>query len=195
MSTDEQALENQIPILEKWAKRREWNLIKTYAEDASAWRVGHQKELAQLLKDARHKDFDLVLVWSLDRLTREGPAKAFQLLKTLSDCRVKVFSYQETWTEAPNDEMYEMLIAVFTTVAKWESQRRSERTKAGMERVKEFGSKSGRPIGRPRKTIITQQENPKATAQVKALQVKLKNFERQLESMIEKGAREIPGKN
>ena len=53
VSTEEQVLENQIPVIETWAINRGWEIVKVYAEDATAWKAGHQKEFAQLLKDAR----------------------------------------------------------------------------------------------------------------------------------------------
>jgi putative DNA-invertase from lambdoid prophage Rac len=82
VSTEEQTTDNQIPVLEKWAKARGWEIIKIYSEEASAWRAGHQKELA--LKDTRHGEFDLVLVWALDRLTRVGISAIFQLLDSFA---------------------------------------------------------------------------------------------------------------
>jgi len=57
-----------------------------------------------------------------------------------------VLSYQESWTEAPG-ELGELLYALTGWVAKMESQRRSERTKAGLARVKAQGKRLGRPPG------------------------------------------------
>jgi putative DNA-invertase from lambdoid prophage Rac len=156
VSTEEQTTENQSPVLEGWAKSRGWEVVKIYQEEASAWKAGRQKELARLLEDARHGEFDIVLVWALDRLTRAGIPAIFQLLDSLASYQVKVFSYQESWTEQPNQPMYELLVSIFGWVAKQESQRRSERTKAGMLRAKEKGTKSGKAIGRPKKPIQNQ---------------------------------------
>jgi putative DNA-invertase from lambdoid prophage Rac len=152
-STDEQHKENQLPILEKWAAGRGWEVRRIYAEDVTAWKSGHQKELSQLLKDARMGQFKLVLIWALDRLCRGGPAVIFPILETLSTYGVKVISHEEPWTEQPEGALYELLISVYSWVAKMESQRRSERTKAGMERAKIFGTKSGKKIGRPKKVV------------------------------------------
>ena len=88
----------------------------------------------------------LVLVWSLDRLSREGALAILSLVQRLSVCGVRVLSYQESWTEAPG-ELGELLYALAGWVARMESQRRSERTKAGLVRVKAQGKKLGRPIG------------------------------------------------
>ena len=57
-----------------------------------------------------------------------------------------MLSYQESWTEAPG-ELAELLYALTGWVARMESQRRSERTRAGLARVKAQGKRLGRPPG------------------------------------------------
>ena len=154
VSTDEQHKENQLPVLEEWSKNRGWEVARIYQEDETAWKAGHQKELAELLKDARLGQFKIVLIWALDRICRGGPREIFPLLGTLSSYGVKVFSNQEPWTEQPEGPMYDLLISVYSWVARMESQRRSERTKLGMLRAKEKGTKSGKAIGRPKKEVL-----------------------------------------
>ncbi|MFC1904509.1 recombinase family protein [Chloroflexota bacterium] len=84
--------------------------------------------LTNLIADARRRKFQAVLVWALDRLSREGALAILRLVSKLSSCGVKVLSYQESWTEAPG-ELAELLYALTGWVARMESQRRSERTK------------------------------------------------------------------
>jgi len=146
VSTDEQDAENQIAQLLSWAVSRGWEVIATYKESESAWKSGHQQELAHLLDDARKRRFNAVLVWALDRLSREGPLAILTLVNRLKNSGVKVISYQESWTEAPG-ELGELLYALSGWVARMESQRRSERTKAGLARVKAQGKRLGRPLG------------------------------------------------
>jgi len=146
VSREEQHTENQLPVLEKWVVERGYELVETYSENESAWKAGHQRELARLKDDASKRRFDIVLVWALDRLSREGAAAILNLVDTFKTYNVKVGSYQESWTEAPG-AIGEVLFAIAGWVARMESQRRSERTKAGLERVRKFGSKSGKLIG------------------------------------------------
>ncbi|MFC1956164.1 recombinase family protein, partial [Chloroflexota bacterium] len=54
--------------------------------------------------------------------------------------------YQESWTEAPG-ELGELLYALSGWVARMESERRSERTKAGLARLVARGKRLGRPPG------------------------------------------------
>ncbi|MFC1957998.1 recombinase family protein [Chloroflexota bacterium] len=146
VSTGEQDTENQIMVLTAWAEQRGYGVVNVYQEDESAWKSGHQRELANLIEDARKRKFQAVLVWALDRLSREGALAILSLVQKLSVYGVKVLSYQESWTEAPG-EMAELLYALTGWVARMESQRRSERTKAGLARVKAQGKRLGRPPG------------------------------------------------
>lgn len=146
VSTDQQSTENQTEVLQAWAEKRDFTVVAIYHESESAWKSGHQKELAHLVKDAYSRKFDVVLVWALDRLSREGALAILNLTHKLSSYGVKVLSYQESWTEAPG-ELGEVLYALTGWVARMESQRRSERTKAGLARVKAQGKRLGRPPG------------------------------------------------
>ena len=130
----------------QWAEQRGFEVVAIYREEESAWRAGHQRELAQLIMDARKRKFRVILVWALDRLSREGSAAILGIVSRLSRYGVKVLLYQESWTEAPG-ELGELLFAIAGWVARMESQRRSERTKAGLARVRAQGRRLGRPPG------------------------------------------------
>ena len=148
VSTDEQNNANQVEQLTAWGKARGFAISEIYHESESAWRNGHQKELARLCKAARTHRFDTVLVWALDRLSRQCVRAILELIHNLNTWGVKVYSYQEAWTEAPR-ELGELLYALtgWGVVAEYESKRRSERTKAGLERLKAAGKTLGRPLG------------------------------------------------
>ncbi len=102
--------------------------------------------LASLIADTRQRRFEAVLVWALDRLSREGPLAILTLVNRLKNCGVRIISYQESWSEAPG-ELAELLYAIVGWVARMESQRRSERTMAGLARVRAQGKRLGRPPG------------------------------------------------
>jgi DNA invertase Pin-like site-specific DNA recombinase len=148
VSSKEQTTDNQLQPLEQFCKSRGFEIVKVYAESESDWRIGHQRELARLLNDVRSgkRKYDIVLVWALDRLSRGVSAAILNLVDTFKTYGVKVVSYQESWTETPG-VAGEILYAVAGWVARMESERRSERTLAGLARVKAQGVKLGRPKG------------------------------------------------
>ena len=146
VSTEEQTTDNQIQHLKGMAEARGYDLVNIYQENETAWKNGHQKELQRLITAGQRGQFKVVLVWALDRLTREGPLACLSLVNKLNTWGIKLLSYQEPWTDAPG-ELGELLFALTAWVARYESQRRSERTKAGMARLKAQGFKLGRPRG------------------------------------------------
>jgi len=148
VSTTEQDAANQLLALEKWARDRGWEVVGVYQEQESAWKAGHQRELARLKEAVRRRRprIDIILVWALDRLSREGVAATLNLINTFKRYDTQVISYQEPWTEAPGI-MGDVLYSITAWVAQQESQRKSERTKAGLERAIAQGKQLGRPKG------------------------------------------------
>jgi DNA invertase Pin-like site-specific DNA recombinase len=146
VSTAEQSLENQMPALENWIASRGYNLIGIYQEQESAWRAGHQRELARLIDELPNRKVDIVLVWALDRLTREGVSRIFQLISQFRARGVQVISYQESWTEQ-SGPLNDLLLSIAAWVAEYEAKRISERTRAGLARAKLNGKVLGRPLG------------------------------------------------
>lgn len=148
VSTAEQTVENQLPALERWVADRGHELVAVYAENETAWRAGHQRELARLLDDIRSgkRKYDILLVWALDRLSRQGPLAVLTLIDSLRSQGCQVVSLKEPFTDLPNG-LDSVMYSIVGWVARWESERRSERTKAGLERAVAGGSKLGRPLG------------------------------------------------
>ncbi len=138
--------ENQFPDLIAWAQRRGLEVVVTYQFQESAWKGAHQKQLTQVYRDARAGKFQVLLVWALDRLSREGPLATLEIVHRLGQSGVQVWSYQEPWTEA-GGELLDLLLAIAGWVARMESNRRSERTKAGLARAVAQGKRLGRPKG------------------------------------------------
>lgn len=150
VSTTEQNVDNQLPALEAYANSRGWQIVETYRENESAWRAGHQRELARLLADIRggKRKYDVLLIWALDRLSRQGIGPLLQLINSFEVYGCHVVSVNENWTHPDAGPMREMFIAMSAWAAKFESDRRSERTKAGLARAIANGKKLGRPAGK-----------------------------------------------
>ena len=146
VSSGEQHAANQLPELEAWAARRGWTVVKVYTISESAWKGAHLKMLSEVYQDSRMGKFELLLVWALDRLSRGGVAATLEIIERLGRYGVKVLSLQESWTEVEGP-MQELLLSIVAWVARMESNRRSERTKAGLARAVAEGKRLGRPPG------------------------------------------------
>ncbi len=148
VSTNEQNTDNHFSALEAFAKSTDWEIVRIYSEDSTAWKDGHQKELKGLRDDITNGKYryDIVLVWALDRLSRQGSAAILNTIDGFKTYGVRVISLKEPWTEAPGIAG-EILYSIVGWVAKQESERISDRTKAGLAHVRLYGSKSGIGIG------------------------------------------------
>ncbi len=141
-----QHTDNQLSDLRSWAERRGLEVVRVYQVQESAWRGSHQRALTQVYQEARGGRFQVLLVWALDRLSREGPLATLEIVHRLGQSGVQVWSYQEPWTEA-GGELLDLLLSIAGWVARMESNRRSERTKAGLQRAVSQGKRLGRRPG------------------------------------------------
>lgn len=73
-------------------------------------------------------------------------AATLGIIDRLGKSGVKVISLQEPWTEV-SGPLQELLLSIVAWVARMKSERRSERTKAGLARVASEGRRLGRPKG------------------------------------------------
>jgi putative DNA-invertase from lambdoid prophage Rac len=148
VSTDEQETGNQLVELRQWAACRDLEVAVEYVIDgASAWKGEHRHQLAAALAEARVGKFDVLLVWALDRLDREGVESTLGLLRRFREAGVPVWSLREPWTETADAHTAELLGAIYAWMARAESTRRSERVKAGLARRKAEGKPVGRRAG------------------------------------------------
>ena len=137
---------NQLADLISWAERRGVEVVVTYKFQESAWKGAYQKQLTQVYQDAREGKFQILLIWALDRLSREGPLATLEIVHRLGNHGVSVASFQEPWLEV-SGELRDLLLAIAGWVARMESTRRSERTKSGLQRAVSQGKRLGRPPG------------------------------------------------
>ena len=145
VSTDTQESDNQLLELRRWAESQGHAVVSEYVDVASGAR--RRERLDDLFDDARRRRFDLVAIWSLDRLTREGPLATLLYLQRLTTMGIGVYSHQEPYLD-PSLPFYESIVAFLADIAKWERARRSERTKAGLQRAVSQGKRLGRPPGK-----------------------------------------------
>ena len=147
VSTSEQETDNQVAKLREWATNRGFEVTIEYVLEESAFNGKHRARLTQALNDARLGRYEVLLVWALDRLTREGVEATLALLRRFRQCGVAVWSRQESWTETSDPRMAELLGSIYAWMAAEESRRRSERVKAGLERRRREGKPVGRQVG------------------------------------------------
>lgn len=143
-----QDAENQLTQLRQFAATQGWKIAVEYIDHESGGKAD-RAEFKKLFVGASQRRFDVVLVWALDRFTREGVAETFQHIKRLTSHSVQFVSYTEEHFRTTG-AAGELMIAVAAWIAKQERVRISERVRAGLGRARLHGTRSGKAVGRPR---------------------------------------------
>lgn len=138
-----QDTENQLRQLREFAVSQEWKVVHEYVDRASGKR-SDRDEFQKMFAAASRREFDCVLFWSLDRLSREGTVKTLNHLELLTSYGVNYRSFTEQYLDSTGI-FKEAVIGILAAVAKQERVRLSERTIAGLQRAKAQGRIGGRP--------------------------------------------------
>jgi DNA invertase Pin-like site-specific DNA recombinase len=114
--------------------------MREYEDHESGGKADRPQQL--MMADAAQRRFDVLLVWALDRLSREEVADTFEYIERLSGHGIQFVSFTEEHfrTTGPAGEL---MIAVVAWIAKQERLRMSERGRAGLERARMNGTRSG----------------------------------------------------
>lgn len=149
---EQQTLRLQINALRKHAKQRGWLIVEEVPEVGSGAKQRPMRE--QLMKLARRRDIDVVLVWRLDRWGRSVADLAVSL-KELHELGVAFVSLTEALDlTTPSGRAMAGLLSVF---AEFEREVLRERILAGLADAKSRGVALGRP-----KTALAKQHDVRA---------------------------------
>ena len=171
VSTDKQETENQALQLREFAAKQGWQIVREYV-DYETGSKSDRTEFQRMFEDASRRKFDLLLFWALDRLSREGVLETLQHLNRLTSYSIAWRSFTELFFDSCGP-FRDAVIAIMATLAKQERVKRSERTKAGLARVKAAGKRLGRPVR-------LNGEHHEAVARLRAQGVSFRAIARQL---------------
>jgi DNA invertase Pin-like site-specific DNA recombinase len=149
VSTLDQTTENQERELRAAAERLGHEIVEVYADNGISGSKGRDRrpEFDRLHKDATRRKFDTIMAWSIDRLGR-SLQDLVAFLNEIHASRVELYLHQQGLdTSTPAGRAMFQMMGVF---AEFERNVIRERVLSGMARAKANGTKSGKPIGRPR---------------------------------------------
>ena len=139
--------------LRDFAQKQGWVIAAEYTDEVSA-KNGERIGFKAMWKDAAAHKFDVLLFWSLDRLTREGTLQTLTSLRRLKDHGLAFKSFTEQYIDSLS-VFSDAIIGILAAIAEQERIRISDRTKAGLARVKAKGVKLGRPESKnPSRTTL-----------------------------------------
>jgi putative DNA-invertase from lambdoid prophage Rac len=142
VSTEDQTEENQAPELRQLAARRGWEPVEYRETMSGAAKV--RPVLERMLADVRAGKVGAVVVWALDRLSRQGAGPVLNMVGELDRCGVALVSVREPWLDT-SGPFRDVIVAFAATMAKMERARLIERTRAGIDRARREGKALGRP--------------------------------------------------
>lgn len=134
VSTQLQEAKNQELALLGYCQKKQYEISQIYSDIISGKETS-RPAFDKLFQDARKREFDLVLFWSLDRFSRSGTLFTLQKLKELENLGIGWESYQEPYFNSIG-QFKDVVLSIMATLAKIERERISERTKAGLNASK-----------------------------------------------------------
>ena len=137
---DQQTLPMQLSAMRTYAKRRGWKVVIEEKEVGSGAKTRPKRE--EMLKAARRRELDAIVVWRLDRWGR-SLLDLIGTLRELHDVGVGFVSLTEALDmTTPGGRALAGMLAVF---AEFERDILRDRVKVGIAQAR----KEGRPHGRP----------------------------------------------
>jgi DNA invertase Pin-like site-specific DNA recombinase len=141
VSTVDQHPETQGIELRQFAKQRGYEIVREYVDHGVSGTKARRPALDKLLQEARRRSFDVMLVWSCDRLARS--TKHFlEVLDELNGYGIRFVSLREAIdTDGP---LGRAIVVIISAIAELERSLIVERVRAGMRRAKLEGRRIGR---------------------------------------------------
>src|SRR5216683_981670 len=144
VSTLDQTTANQERELREIADRMGCEIVKVYKDHGISGAKGRDKRPAfdKLCRDAARREFDMVMVWSVDRLGR-SLQDLVGFLSELHALNIDLFLRQQGLdTTTPAGKAMFQMLGVF---AEFERAMIAERVRAGLARARSEGKRLGRP--------------------------------------------------
>jgi putative DNA-invertase from lambdoid prophage Rac len=142
VSTFEQNVDMQLRDLRRLARQRGFTITKEYTDQGQQGGKTSRPALDAMLKDARGGNFEVLLVWKLDRLGR-SVKHLIELLEDFRTWNVQLVSFGEglDFTTTAGKLFYTLLGAF----AEFEKDTIRERVRSGLRAARERGVRLGRP--------------------------------------------------
>jgi DNA invertase Pin-like site-specific DNA recombinase len=163
VSTVDQHPETQLLDLRQMAAQRGYEVVAEYTDKISGTKA-KRPGLDQMMADARHGRFDVVLVWASDRIARS--VKHFlDVLDELSRLNIEFVSFRKNIDTA--GPLGRAIVVIIGAIAELERNLIIERVRAGMRRAKLEGRPIGRqPLDLDREAIVRDRQRGQSLGQI-----------------------------
>ena len=138
----EQSIEGQLRVCEQYAQNNNIAILNTYIDRAMTGTNDNRPAFQQMIKDSANKEFDYILVYKIDRFSRNKYEIA-KNKKILKDNGVKLLSAMENIPDTPEGIILESLLE---GMAEYYSAELSQKVKRGMNETRLKGNFTGGTI-------------------------------------------------
>lgn len=111
-SQTEQSIESQLRICKEYAQKNDIVIVDTYIDRAMSGTNDNRVAFQKMLKDSSNHQFSVVLVYKLDRFSRNKYESVIHK-KTLKDNGVRIISCMENIPDTPEGTLMEALLEGF----------------------------------------------------------------------------------
>lgn len=150
--------ENQLFALRKFAKEKNYEIVKEYIDRASG-ADSSRPAFRKMMSESTLLGFNAILIWKMDRFSREPQFVQLAYIQKLRQQGIGIISMTESFINTCDENpMADFLLTIWTWFSDYERRKISERTKLGIARKKAEGTwKGGRRKGakdkKPRRKI------------------------------------------
>jgi len=163
VSTVDQHPESQLHDIRELARQRGYEIVREYTDKISGTKA-KRPGLDELMRDARHGRFDVVVVWASDRLAR-SVRHFLEVLDEFNHLNIEFVSYRENLdTSGP---LGRAIVVIIGAIAELERNLIVERVRAGMRRAKLEGRQIGRrPLDIDRSAVLRHRGQGQSLGQI-----------------------------
>ena len=144
-SQREESIEGQLRECAAFAEKNGITVLRSYIDRALSARTADRPEFQNMIKDSEQKLFDVVLIWKLDRFSRDRYDSA-HYKRILKKNGVKVISVKENISDGPEGIILESMLEGY---AEYYSAELSEKIQRGQKEnaLKGKNNGGGVPLG------------------------------------------------
>jgi len=156
VSTIDQHPEMQQGELRQYAAHQNVHVVREYTDHGFSGTKARRPALDELMEDARRHKFDVLMVWSIDRLAR-STKHLLQTLDELNGLGIQFLSLREQIDS--DGPLGRAILVIVSAMAELERCMIIERVRAGMRRAKLEGRRIGRaPLQVNRAALLRDRE-------------------------------------
>ena len=157
----EQSIEGQLRVCNDYAERNDIFIIRNYIDRAMTGTNDNREQFQQMLKDSDKKAWDYVLVYKLDRFSRNKYEMAMHR-KRLKDNGIKILSAMENIPDSPEGILLESLLEGMN---QYYSEELSQKVQRGLRETRIKGNVIGGRLNygyyaKDKKVFINEDEAP-----------------------------------